>query len=304
MPRPRIRTVKPEMRQDERYGRMSRDARELFNGLITMADDEGRLRAMPAAILGHVFPYDDDAPRKLDRWLREVIASGMVIAYEVDGVAYLAFRRWRRHQQINRPRASELPPPPDPDVAAENAVPIRADTGNDHDSFTDNSVKDHVSVTDDDCAPAQARVPFRSLPSREEAEEAEPSRAHARRRLPDPDELPADFPANLAPHVDRVTATLTEIAEAKGANAVHRGRVARLVAARPRAPWLTELPRFADYWLYGDGRERPQRDVVQAWQNWVGKRGDLAAIERPAGAPKTLVGSGSMVDALNARPLA
>lgn len=138
---------------------------------------------------------------------------------------------------------------------------------------------------------------------RVKGEQHGPSRAHAR-RLPDPDELPDDFPPELTPHVDRVVATLTEVAEAKGANAVHRGRIARLLAGRPKAPWLTELPSFADYWLYGAGRERPQRDVVQAWQNWVGKRGDLAAVERPAGAPKTLVGSGSMVEALNARPLA
>jgi hypothetical protein len=64
--RPRIRTIKPEMWADEKVGQLSRDARLLFVGLITMADDEGRLRGCPAAILGHVFPYDDDALRKLD----------------------------------------------------------------------------------------------------------------------------------------------------------------------------------------------------------------------------------------------
>jgi hypothetical protein len=109
------------MRQDERYGRMSRDARELFNGLITMADDEGRLRAMPSAVLGFVFPYDDDAPRKLDKWMREVVASGMVVAYRHEDVPYLAFRHWARHQRIDKPSPSDLPPPPDPQVVADNS---------------------------------------------------------------------------------------------------------------------------------------------------------------------------------------
>lgn len=35
--RPRIRTLKPECWQDEKIGQLSRDARLLFVGLITMA---------------------------------------------------------------------------------------------------------------------------------------------------------------------------------------------------------------------------------------------------------------------------
>ena len=140
MSRPRIRSVKPEMRQDERYGRLSRDAREMFNGLMTMADDEGRIRALPAAILGHVFPYDLDAPAKLNRWLGEITNSGMVLGYEHEGLPYLAFRHWRRHQLINRPRPSLLPPPPDPVVVSENAVDNK---GSAPTEFTDESLNDH-----------------------------------------------------------------------------------------------------------------------------------------------------------------
>lgn len=156
--RPRIRTVKPEMRHDERYGRLSRDARELFNGLITMADDEGRLRALPSAVLGHVFPYDEDAPRKLPGWLREITSSGMVLAYEHDGLPYLAFRHWRRHQQINKPTPSTLPPPPDPVVVADNSVPRKGDD-------RDRSGSPPVVEQEDSCSPAQARVRSGPIPS-------------------------------------------------------------------------------------------------------------------------------------------
>jgi hypothetical protein len=78
MSRPRIRTIKPELWQDEKVGGLSRDARLLFIGLVTMADDEGRLRALPAVILGHCLPYDADALRKVEAWLAEVAASGLV----------------------------------------------------------------------------------------------------------------------------------------------------------------------------------------------------------------------------------
>ncbi len=120
--KPRIRTLKPEMWQDERIGRLSRDARLLLLGLVTMADDEGRIRALPATVAGHVFPYDDDAPRKIPRWLAEITDSGVVVAYTHDDIPYLAFRHWRRHQRVNRATPSVLPAPPDQSIITANAV--------------------------------------------------------------------------------------------------------------------------------------------------------------------------------------
>lgn len=122
MSRPRIRSLKPELWQDERVGRLSRDARLLLIGLVTMADDEGRLRALPATILGHVFPYDQDAPRKLTGWLHEISESGVILCYEHDDLPYVAFRHWARHQRINRATPSPLPAPPDQGVVTANGV--------------------------------------------------------------------------------------------------------------------------------------------------------------------------------------
>lgn len=110
--RPRIRTLKPECWQDEKIGQLSRDARLLFVGLITMADDKGRFRAMPSLILGHVFPYDTDAIRKLARWLRELADCALIVLYEHGGVSYGVFPSWTTHQRINRSNESILPAPP------------------------------------------------------------------------------------------------------------------------------------------------------------------------------------------------
>jgi hypothetical protein len=122
MSRVRIRSLKPEMWADERVGRLSREARLLCVCLITMADDEGRLRALPAAILGHAYLYDTDAPKLLPRWIAELTESGIVIGYEHDGFPYLAFKHWRRHQRINRPTASAIPAPPNHEVVTANSV--------------------------------------------------------------------------------------------------------------------------------------------------------------------------------------
>jgi hypothetical protein len=109
--RPRIRSLKPEIWQDEKIGRLSRDARLLFIGLITMADDDGRFRALPAIILGHAFPYDQDAHRRLTSWMDELISQELVVIYAHEGMPYGSIPNWSAHQRINRKTDSVLPEP-------------------------------------------------------------------------------------------------------------------------------------------------------------------------------------------------
>lgn len=112
MSRPRIRSIKPEMWHDEAFGSLTPQARLLFIGLITMADDEGRLRDLPAAIIGHVFPYDSVPPAKVDRWLEELNHADLIVRYDVGEHSYIALRSWSKHQKINRATESRLPAPP------------------------------------------------------------------------------------------------------------------------------------------------------------------------------------------------
>ncbi len=109
--RPRIRTLKPEVWEDEAVGKLGPWERLLFIGLITMADDEGRLRALPTAIAGHVFPYDEIVPAKLRRWLGAIGDVGLISLYSHDGTDYAQIKGWVDHQKINRPQTSMLPAP-------------------------------------------------------------------------------------------------------------------------------------------------------------------------------------------------
>lgn len=114
--------MKPEMWQDEKISSLSRDARLLFVGLMSMADDEGRFRARRTEIIGWVFPDDDDAFELVDGWIAEIKGSELIVFYVHDGRPYGAFRNWRKHQKINKPTASELPSPPDRKVVRANSV--------------------------------------------------------------------------------------------------------------------------------------------------------------------------------------
>jgi hypothetical protein len=111
--RPRIRSLKPEIWQHEKIGKLTPEQRLLFLGLVTMADDEGRLRELPSLIIGHVFPYDQVSPRRLGQWLHRLAQVGLIERYSVvDGEQIIQLHGWHRHQRINRPNPSDLPTAP------------------------------------------------------------------------------------------------------------------------------------------------------------------------------------------------
>lgn len=108
----RIRTIKPSFWGDEAVNEVSRDARLLLVGLISMADDDGRFLASNSAISGYVFPHDDIPQTKLRKWLDEIEQTGIVRFYSVNRREYGTFPNYRKHQRISHPQESPLPAPP------------------------------------------------------------------------------------------------------------------------------------------------------------------------------------------------
>lgn len=246
--RPRIRTLKPELWADEKVGDLSHGARLLFVGLISMADDEGRLRELPAAIIGHVFPYDSVSTAKVTRWLAEVEQSGMVIRYEVDGKRYVAFPQWTKHQRVDRPSPSDLPPPPD-----DSPKPRR--------------------TLDDHSSPTRARA-VRSDPilSDTSSHQGETEAQGAS------DSLPDLFPDELRPHLDAALSVLTDLAARHNAKPVTRLSLASTMMAPPRRH--KPLVRCAyDFAAWADSKAKPRKDVLAGYRNWLDGTDDLAAVE-------------------------
>jgi len=109
----RIRTIKPRFWGSGSTAQMSRDARLLAVGLISMADDEGRFLASPAAILGYVYPNDENvSTTQVKRWLAEVERTGFALTYLSDGCRYGVLPKYREHQRISHPQPSPIPAPP------------------------------------------------------------------------------------------------------------------------------------------------------------------------------------------------
>ena len=105
----RIRSIKPSIWSDERFITLSRDARLLCIGMISHADDEGRLLATVTKLAGDVFPADNLTSRQVLRWRSEIAATGLVNVYAINGVDYAEFPNWGKHQRISHPQPSTLP---------------------------------------------------------------------------------------------------------------------------------------------------------------------------------------------------
>ena len=112
----RIRTVKPELPQDEVVGSVSRDARLCWILLFTVADDEGRFRAHPALLAGQLFPYDNLTVDQVESWLTELDAAGLVRRYRVKGQTYGTIPGWEKHQVIQHKGQSRIPSPDEADA--------------------------------------------------------------------------------------------------------------------------------------------------------------------------------------------
>lgn len=111
----RIRSIKPDIWEDEALAEVSTSARLLFIGLITQADDDGRLPGRSQWIARKVYPYDYEiTPSDIEGWIDELDRVKLIQYYEVEGKPYISLPSWDRHQSIDKRwrKESKFPPPP------------------------------------------------------------------------------------------------------------------------------------------------------------------------------------------------
>lgn len=122
----RIRSIKPSVWSDQRFTALSLQARLLCLGMISNADDDGRLIASGAALIGVIFPHDDLTTRMVEKWRDEIHKAGLVVIYQQGHGTYAYFPNWTKHQLIRKHMKSTLPDPPPRLSALPGAVPSDA----------------------------------------------------------------------------------------------------------------------------------------------------------------------------------
>lgn len=117
---PRIRTLKPEFWADEKLSLLDPLTRLVFLGLVSMADDAGRLVDNVKLLDGQLFPNTDDTSRdaldilaRLQRITRYQSPSGQ---------ALIQIANWNKHQKVDNPSKYVLPGP-DEAIVTQRVVP-------------------------------------------------------------------------------------------------------------------------------------------------------------------------------------
>lgn len=111
--------MKPEFWESESVALCSHEARLLFLGLVSNADDEGRFRASGLQIRRMVYPHDDGGQGRplttaaeIERWRDELASRGLVALYRVGDKLFGHLPGWKEHQRVDHPGKSYLPEPP------------------------------------------------------------------------------------------------------------------------------------------------------------------------------------------------
>lgn len=258
----RIRTVKPEFFTSLTVAGLSVEARLTFIGLWTHVDDQGRCVDDPRLIKAAVWPLDDRVSADVERDLRELTESSLILRYKVGERSYLCVRTWDEHQRINRPTKSKLPPPPEnpePPSSSRNAnggPGKMPDERADDSSSSSKSVRTHAQLTEGSLAERKGTG------NREQGRENPPTP----RRSPEP---PADHDGNPGPAEQLVTAWI---------NSCNR---------RPPTQVVADVGRHVAEMLHDD---IPAADIERGIQIWQAKGSN----------PRTLPSYVNQV--MNARP--
>lgn len=112
----RKRTIDPAIWVDEAFTSLSLGARILYVGLVTQADDEGRLSGSALELKLRIFPADGFELSKIEEWRSELNQSRLIRCYTIGGKCYLTIIGWGKHQNVRWSSPSKIPAPPETSV--------------------------------------------------------------------------------------------------------------------------------------------------------------------------------------------
>ena len=123
----RIRTIKPEILDDDKTASLSHVAWRLFVSALSLSDDHGNLRAGVTYLSGQVFhSCQDTDPDTVRAAVAELAEVGLWTVYNVRGQTYAHIRGWSKHQRIDNAGKPKVPGPNE----ADGTDPISAEAKN------------------------------------------------------------------------------------------------------------------------------------------------------------------------------
>lgn len=98
--------------EDEKFCQLSRLEKFLFIGLITYADDDGRLRGDPRYLKNKVFPFDRIGISKVKKMTDRLHEMKLIVLYPTQKCSVISLPGWKKYQKITKGyQPSEFEPP-------------------------------------------------------------------------------------------------------------------------------------------------------------------------------------------------
>ncbi len=101
---------------NEEFSKLSHEAKLLYIGTITFADDDGRLKGSSAILRSQIFPLQIEITvEQVRKWLNEIVRAKLVTHYKVEDKYYIQHPNWLKYQILRKDRKSDsnLPAPDD-----------------------------------------------------------------------------------------------------------------------------------------------------------------------------------------------
>jgi hypothetical protein len=107
----RIRSIKPEILEDEKTAALSHLEWRLFVSLWLLADDFGNLRGDPTYVLGQTLWAANETRESVSGALDGITSASLLIRYMVRGQTYYHICGWSKHQKVSKPGKPRMPGP-------------------------------------------------------------------------------------------------------------------------------------------------------------------------------------------------
>src|SRR5690606_4058923 len=116
----RIRSIKPEILEDDKAAELSDVAWRLWVSWWCIDDDHGRLRANAAFLHGQAFWGTPRPIADVAKATEELDDSGLITLYEVNGQTYAYVTNWSKHQRVDNAGKPRCPGPEEGTVRRES----------------------------------------------------------------------------------------------------------------------------------------------------------------------------------------
>ena len=104
------RSINSAIRMSQSFAKLTHRQRDLWHGIIVVADDQGRLPGLAAAIRSMVWPLDNISIEEVESDILAVEDVGMIFRYEIDTKSYMQIVNWWKYQKMQWAGESSYPP--------------------------------------------------------------------------------------------------------------------------------------------------------------------------------------------------